>query len=74
MTIVQLERRKPPITISRSERDALERLADVWSGKQPKVADELLAELDRAKVVPDARMRTDIVRMGSTLSYSTDTG
>ncbi|MGC4026025.1 MAG: nucleoside diphosphate kinase regulator [Mesorhizobium sp.] len=74
MTIVQLERRKPPIVISRSERDALERLADAWSAKQPDVADELLAELDRAEVVPDARMRGDIVRMGSTVSYTTDSG
>lgn len=74
MTIVQLERRKPPITISRSEKEALERLADIWSAKQPEVADELLAELDRAEVIPDAHMRTDVVRMGSTVAYSTDTG
>jgi len=74
MTIVQLERRKPPITISRSERDALERLADAWSAKQPEVTDELLAELDRAEILPDARMRTDIVRMASTVTYSTDAG
>lgn len=74
MTIVQFERRKPPITISRSERDALERLADAWSAKQPEVTDELLTELDRAEIVADAHMRTDVVRMGSAVTYSTDTG
>jgi len=74
MTIVELERRKPPIIISLSERDALERLADAWSTKQPDVADELLAELDRAEIVPDARMRGDVVRMSSTVTYSTETG
>jgi regulator of nucleoside diphosphate kinase len=38
------------------------------------VAEELTAELDRARVVADASMRDDVVRMGSTLSYATDTG
>lgn len=74
MNTVRYEGRKPPITISRSEKEALEKLADVWSITQPEVTDELLSELDRAEIVPDARMRTDIVRMGSTLTYSTDAG
>jgi regulator of nucleoside diphosphate kinase len=34
----------------------------------------LLRELDRARLVADAKMRDDVVRMGSTLSYVTDTG
>lgn len=74
MTIVSVEARKPPISISRSEKEALERLADAWSAMQPDVTEELLIELDRAEVLPDARMRSDIVRMGSTLTYATDTG
>lgn len=74
MTIVRFEGRKPPITIAHSEKESLERLADAWSVRQPDVADELLAELDRAEIVPDQRMRDDVVRMNSRLTYTTDGG
>jgi regulator of nucleoside diphosphate kinase len=74
MSIVRYEGRKPPITISDTEKQALERLADVWSITQPDVTDELMAELDRAEIVPDARMRRDVVRMGSTLTYKIESG
>ena len=67
-------RRKPPITISDTEKAALERLADAWSMRQPEVTDELMAEIDRAQIVPDARMRSDVVRMGSSLTYETESG
>lgn len=74
MTIVRFESRKPPITIAHSEKESLERLADAWAVRQPDVADELLAELDRAEIVPDTRMRDDVVRMNSRLTYTTDSG
>jgi regulator of nucleoside diphosphate kinase len=74
MSIVQYGGRKPPIIISDTEKLALERLADIWAITQPEVADELMAELDRAEVVPEAGMRRDVVRMGSTLTYETDPG
>ncbi|MBX3598880.1 MAG: nucleoside diphosphate kinase regulator [Rhizobiaceae bacterium] len=74
MAIVRFEGRKPPITISLSEKEALEKLADVWALSQPEMADELMAELDRADVVPDTNMRGNVVRMGSTLTYEADTG
>jgi regulator of nucleoside diphosphate kinase len=68
------KRRKPAITISRSDHETLARLADAIAERNPAVAEELTAELDRARVVADASMRDDVVRMGSTLSYATDTG
>lgn len=67
-------RRKPPITICQSDLDALTRLAESVADSNPVVSEELLAELDRAKIVADARLPADVVRMGSTLHYRTDGG
>ena len=67
-------RRKPSIALTRSDHDALARLADSISGKNPAVAEQLFAELDRARVVADSHLRPDVVRMGSTLRFTTDAG
>jgi regulator of nucleoside diphosphate kinase len=67
-------RRKPAITISRSDHETLVRLADAVAERNPAVSEELTAELDRARVVADNHMRGDVVRMGSTLRYVTDSG
>lgn len=67
-------RRKPPITIRQSDHGALTRLAELIADRNPAVSEELLTELDRAKIVDDARLRDDVVRMGSRLRYTTDTG
>ena len=67
-------RRKPAITISRSDHETLARLADAIAERNPTVSEELAAELDRARVVADDHLREDIVRMGSTLRYVTDSG
>jgi regulator of nucleoside diphosphate kinase len=66
--------RKPVIVLTRFDHDALARLAESISGKNPDVADQLLAELDRARVVADGKLRPDVVRMGSTLRFTTDAG
>ncbi|HEY6630708.1 MAG TPA: nucleoside diphosphate kinase regulator [Rhizobiaceae bacterium] len=66
--------RKPTITISRSDHAALARLADSIAERNPAVSEELTAELDRARVVADGHLRDDVVRMGSTLRYTTDSG
>lgn len=66
--------RKPSIALTRSDHDALARLAESISGKNPAVADQLLAELDRARLVADSQLRPDVVRMGSTLRFTTDAG
>jgi regulator of nucleoside diphosphate kinase len=67
-------RRKPAITISRSDHEALARLADTTAERNPAVSEELTAELDRARVVADGHLRGNVVRMGSTLRYTTDSG
>ncbi|MEQ1955632.1 nucleoside diphosphate kinase regulator [Mesorhizobium sp. CN2-181] len=68
------KRRKPPITILRSDHDALTRLAGAIADSNPAVSEELLFELDRARIVDAAHPPEGMVRMGSTLRYTTDTG
>lgn len=66
--------RKPAITMTRSDHERLSRLAESWSARNPDVADELLAELDRARVVDEGRISAEVVRMGSTLRFTSDLG
>lgn len=74
MAPINGRRRKPAITISRSDHETLARLADAIADRNSAVSEELLAELDRARVVADTHLREDVVRMGSTLRYVTDSG
>ncbi len=66
--------RKPAITTTRSDHERLSRLAESYIVRNPQVADELLAELDRARIVDDSRIAPDVVRMGSTLRFTSDLG
>ncbi|WP_187971939.1 nucleoside diphosphate kinase regulator [Aquibium microcysteis] len=66
--------RKPAITMMRSDHESLSRLADSRAASDPDLSDQLFAELDRARVVEDGRMTSGVVRMGSTLRFTTDAG
>lgn len=66
--------RKPLIVLSRTDHDSLTRLGESISASNSPVADQLFAELDRARVVADSQLRTDVVRMGSALRFTTDAG
>ncbi|MEW9804745.1 nucleoside diphosphate kinase regulator [Mesorhizobium sp. ZMM04-5] len=66
--------RKPPITLTRSDHESLSRLAESHAERNPAVADQLLSELDRARVVDDRRIGAEYVRMGSRLRFTTDAG
>jgi len=68
------KQRKPAITITRSDYERLSRLAESYAARNPDVADSLLAELDRAKIVDDDRISPDVVRMGSYLRFTSDVG
>ncbi len=74
MTATHKGRRKPAITIGALDHEKLTRLAEGLLERNPEVADGLLAELERARVVPDAKLGEHIARMGSTLSYETGEG
>lgn len=66
--------RKPAITMTRSDRERLWRLAESYTERTPEVADVLMAEMERARVVEDTRIPADVVRMGSTLRFTSDLG
>src|SRR5690606_23658441 len=67
-------RRKPKIGVSDADMDRLSALAYALEDRSPELAEELLAELERARVVKAAAMPADVVRMGSTVTYQADDG
>jgi len=67
-------RRKPNIRISQSDHARLSGLASTIAARNPEASDELLAELERARIVADGWVRAGTVRMGSTVTFKPDTG
>ena len=64
---------RPQITIAHSEYAQLFALAAAGSAADtPSAAEALLMEIERARVVPDAKLKPDVVRMGSRVQYRTD--
>lgn len=61
----------PEIVLGSDERRKLLVLAMAHSGHAAEDADWLLHELDRAEVLPDISVPTDVVRMDSTVRFST---
>ncbi|MBF9232160.1 nucleoside diphosphate kinase regulator [Microvirga alba] len=61
--------RKPKIVLTEADYARLSRLADAAADRMPEVADYLAAELDRAKIVPSARIPAKLVTMGTTLTF-----
>ena len=61
----------PDIVIGHADHRQLTVLALAGSEHSADVADALLHELDRAMVVPDARIAHDVIRMGSSVRYRT---
>jgi regulator of nucleoside diphosphate kinase len=67
-------RRKPNISVSKTDHARLSALAEAVAERSPEISEELLAELDRARVVADNAVAANIVRMGSTVRFKPDTG
>src|SRR3569833_500220 len=65
---------KPRITIGDVDHRHLLSLAMSTSGRWAEAADELHDELERARVVPEAKLAPDVVRMGSSVEYRADDG
>lgn len=66
--------RKPNIRISQSDHARLSVLASTVAARNPEAADELLAELERARIVADGWVSAGTVRMGSIVTFKPDTG
>ena len=66
--------RKPAIIMSRDDQARLTRLADSVAAANPELADDLFGELERARIVAKIERHPAVVRMGSTLRFTTDSG
>ncbi|WP_332683143.1 nucleoside diphosphate kinase regulator [Bosea sp. (in: a-proteobacteria)] len=64
--------RKPKIVVAESDHERLTGLATAALERIPEVAEELLAEMDRAKVVSLKQMPAEVVRMGSIVQFDSD--
>jgi len=71
MTTVTLAdyRLSPEIILGKDEHRTLLSLAMAGSGPVEDVAEALLTELERATIVSDDHVPSDVVRMGSTVTY-----
>nr|WIE91322.1 nucleoside diphosphate kinase regulator [Mesorhizobium sp. WSM4875] len=67
-------RHLPSIILSMTDYERLANLASAVADRIPDGSDALLVELERAILVADGSMRSDVVRMGSTVAYETDAG
>ncbi len=72
MTTVARRRRPPAITLARSDHERLANLADAFADRDSPTADQLAAELDRARIVADDRLAPGTVRMGAVVRFSLD--
>jgi regulator of nucleoside diphosphate kinase len=59
----------PSIIVTDIDRDRLSALATAAMNRFPDVAEDLMGEMDRAKVVPSQSFPSGIVRMGSTVEF-----
>jgi regulator of nucleoside diphosphate kinase len=69
-----LERPKPSIIIGNVDHDRLTGLVTDALERIPDVAEELLLELERAKVVDPHAVPANTIQMGSKLEYRSDDG
>lgn len=64
--------RKPPIHISESDCDLLANLALRMEQRSPEVARLILDEIDRARVYAGSKLPSDVVALGSEVTFQDD--
>lgn len=74
MPSVVRNRSVPNIIVSDADYERLTSLATASLERLPEVAEELLAEMERARIVRDGSVPADVVRMGSTVMFRSDDG
>lgn len=74
MPALARNRSVPNIVVSNADYERLTDLATASLERLPEVAEELLSEMDRAKVVGDDSVPANVVRMGSTVTFRSDDG
>lgn len=65
--------RRPQITIAKEMVDHLEALVEGASARMPALADRLLEELSRARILPAARIPADVVGIGNSVTWRDET-
>lgn len=66
--------RRPGIVVNKSDHARLLQLANGLLDRKPELAEELLTELERARVVERGETLQSTIQMGSTLEYRTEGG
>jgi regulator of nucleoside diphosphate kinase len=74
MSSVVRSRSVPQIIVSNTDYERLTDLAAASQERLPDVAQELLDELERAKIVKQEDVPADVVHMGSTVTFKSDDG
>jgi regulator of nucleoside diphosphate kinase len=59
----------PPITLTESDSERLIQLSSAASARFPAVAEVLVREISRARILSDGDMIPDLVRMGSEIEF-----
>jgi regulator of nucleoside diphosphate kinase len=72
--VMKTQSLNPPITLGEEEQRCLTILAMAGTGHSANAADDLLYEMERARVMPDADVPPSIIRMGSRVKYRTNAG
>jgi regulator of nucleoside diphosphate kinase len=70
MTVIRRDL-SPAIVLGKADHAKLNELASAGLDRMPELAEKLLGELDRARVVEDKKVPEDVVRMGSRVTYRT---
>ena len=65
---------KPAIVVNKTDHARLTQLANGLLDRKPEMAEELLTELERARVVEKGTTLQGTVQMGSTVEYGTNDG
>ncbi|TIO21312.1 MAG: nucleoside diphosphate kinase regulator [Mesorhizobium sp.] len=68
MNVTTQSRSRNTILVSDADHDRLSGLARAFLERTPEMAEDLLAEMDRARIAAEAAMPADVVRMGTTVT------
>ena len=69
MTTLKHTQVEPPVIIDEGYYDRLEKIANSFLDRNPKVAERLLDEISRADIRPTDAMPSDVITIGSEIKY-----
>lgn len=69
MTNLKHTQMQPPVIIDEAYYDRLEKIANSFLVRSPSVAERLLAEISRADIRSTNEMPSDVINIGSKITY-----